>query len=802
MAGGSTPPQPPSTPPLDGVQQPAAAPSENGTCRSAAAAAAACIRTWLTLVVHDAGTADLARWAADSLLSGVPCLSRCSAGDAAPAAAAAKPELQLLAVPEGGSFAETVSRAAAQPAEGRGVFVVAVFSDGRSSAARGEFARVKEWAAEHAAVVQAINGKRGQHHFWTRTVDISVVEASLVDAVSEKLTAAAAGADPPARHKQQQQQPRWTRTPPAAGAAGAPQPLHADPQSPGSPACLGGAGPGTPATPVAAADSCDRLHYCFQGEEELAAATQQISIAVREGQGETVLKLGCDPTGAAVGISDQQFAESMEQLKAISRRQQCEVTLVVEKQVRGGRCAEVLIRRDNGESYIDMRVAVCGNVDSGKSTLVGVLTRGQWDDGRGAVRSKVFNHRHEQETGRTSSISEQYLGFDARGNTVNYAKCGEVERDRKISNRELSDRSAKVYTLYDLAGHERYLKTTVLGMTGTAPDYAAIVISANNGIQRMTKEHLGLCLALRIPFFIVITRIDATPANVMQATLDSVLKMLKLPSVRKLPYLVKRREDVFICAKNIKADRVAPIFQVSNVAGTNIHELLCFLNLIPVRRDWSQLTQMPREMVIDSTFYVSGVGTVVGGIVTQGTFRTGDSVLLGPNGHGQFRSVQIKSIQVKGVDATHVDAGSDAAFALKKERRSAIRKGNVLLDTKTTPPPHASWEFEADVVVLYHSTTIKSNYEPVIHCTTVRQSAKITLVDTDVLRTGDKARVRFRFLYRPEYIRIGAKLVFREGRTKGLGTVTAVCDDSSALGPKTARGRTVKDRQELAGEAS
>lgn len=34
----------------------------------------------------------------------------------------------------------------------------------------------------------------------------------------------------------------------------------------------------------------------------------------------------------------------------------------------------------------DLRIAVIGNVDSGKSTLVGVLTKGLLDDGRGAAR--------------------------------------------------------------------------------------------------------------------------------------------------------------------------------------------------------------------------------------------------------------------------------------------------------------------------------------------------------------------------------------------------------------------------------
>ena len=39
-----------------------------------------------------------------------------------------------------------------------------------------------------------------------------------------------------------------------------------------------------------------------------------------------------------------------------------------------------------------LKIAVVGNVDSGKSTLVGVLTKGDKDDGRGAARSKVLNY--------------------------------------------------------------------------------------------------------------------------------------------------------------------------------------------------------------------------------------------------------------------------------------------------------------------------------------------------------------------------------------------------------------------------
>ena len=39
------------------------------------------------------------------------------------------------------------------------------------------------------------------------------------------------------------------------------------------------------------------------------------------------------------------------------------------------------------------------------------------------------------------------------------------------------------------------------------------------------------------------------------------------------------------------------------------------------------------------------------------------------------------------------------------------------------------------------------------------------------LRTGDKCVCRLRFVRHPEYVRKDARVVFREGRTKAVGTV-------------------------------
>lgn len=58
-----------------------------------------------------------------------------------------------------------------------------------------------------------------------------------------------------------------------------------------------------------------------------------------------------------------------------------------------------------------------------------------------------------------------------------------------------------------------------------------------------------------------------------------------------------------------------------------------------------------------------------------------------------------------------------------------------------------------------------------VHCGSIRQTARIVSMEQDHIRTGDKTSARFRFVRHPEYLRVGAKLIFREGRTKAVGTV-------------------------------
>jgi GTPase len=67
----------------------------------------------------------------------------------------------------------------------------------------------------------------------------------------------------------------------------------------------------------------------------------------------------------------------------------------------------------------------------------------------------------------------------------------------------------------------------------------------------------------------------------------------------------------------------------------------------------------------------------------------------------------------------------------------------------------------------------------------VSQTCAIIDIDRNYIRTGDRAQVAFRFVQRPEYLTVGDRILFREGRTKGLGIVKRVgYDPKQPLNPE------------------
>ncbi len=215
-----------------------------------------------------------------------------------------------------------------------------------------------------------------------------------------------------------------------------------------------------------------RLKELLLGQDEahLGKLVGVLRTRIDEGHGETVFDIGFENNGDSMGLTKDEWDVAMERLNQAAAVESADCQVLLTKNVGGDVEAEsqntkdkdcsgkILIRQNpkTVEDVIETRIAVVGNVDAGKSTMLGVLVKGSLDDGRGKARINLFRHKHEIESGRTSSVGMEIMGFDTMGRVIASDVPG-----RKLSWEEIGKRAAKVISFTDLAGHERYLRTTV-----------------------------------------------------------------------------------------------------------------------------------------------------------------------------------------------------------------------------------------------------------------------------------------------------------------------------------------------------
>ena len=447
------------------------------------------------------------------------------------------------------------------------------------------------------------------------------------------------------------------------------------------------------------------------GDDDPDASVQVLAGVLQsridEGHGETIFDLGLEDGGESMGFDLARWNTALQRLREAAETLPAHCRTLITYNVGGvEECpakkndrikdswGKLLIRQpaDRIEEMAEIRIAVVGNVDAGKSTMLGVLVKGSLDDGRGKARVNLFRHKHEIESGRTSSVGMEIMGFDSKGDIVSNT------HGRKLTWEEIGKRSAKVISFTDLAGHERYLRTTVFGMLSSSPNYCLLMVAANNGLIGMSKEHLGIALALNVPVMVIITKIDICPPQILEETITQLTKILKSPGARKIPIFVKDMAETINTATQFVSQRICPIFQVSNVTGANLDLVRTFLNILPHRGQYS--ADAPFEFLINDTFSVPHVGTVVSGVVKSGVIHAGDTVLVGPDSLGQFTTTTIKSIERKRIQVSACFAGQSGSFALKRVRRKEVRKGMVVL-RKMDQPPKVYREFIAEGIFFF-----------------------------------------------------------------------------------------------------
>lgn len=431
-------------------------------------------------------------------------------------------------------------------------------------------------------------------------------------------------------------------------------------------------------------------------------------------------------------------------------------------------------------SHPDVRIGFVGNVDSGKSTLIGVLSKGQPDDGRGLARGFVLTHPHEKANGRTSSVAFEMMCFREDGAQILPAR---VSDGKNKAWKEMIGDADKVVTFVDLCGHERYQRTTVFGFLGAMLDYALIVVGANMGVSRMTREHIGLSLMAKVPMIVVVTKVDIAPEEVYRKTLSDLQTILSSPKAGSQDVrLVAPVDDMAQLALQVSSGAL-PVFSVSSVTEQGLAQLKELMRLLP-----SHNISNPEEPLIFrymTDYKVPGIGLVVEGVVESGTVTEGRNYQLGPDSSGQFKPVQVKSIEFMRTSVSSAIAGQTCSLAIRSSfTQPDLRKGMLIAAESLRFAP--SWSFDVDLNLVSHPTTMRGKYECVAHIGTIRQCVRTETVDPASLPPGKKGTALFTFTRKAEVVRPGESIVIREGgRIRGIGTVLQTYIERKKVAPKS-----------------
>jgi elongation factor 1-alpha len=497
------------------------------------------------------------------------------------------------------------------------------------------------------------------------------------------------------------------------------------------------------------------VHLTDGRMESLAA---QLRHRVLSGDGEAVYVVGVTDDGGVAGIEPEAFSESMDVLSLLAEEADAHIDDVDtwsagEEEIVGVATVREGARLDTDDRHIV--VGTAGHVDHGKSTLVGTLVTGDADDGEGSTRGFLDVQPHEVERGLSADLSYAVYGFEEDGDPIRTDNP-----HRKSDRARVVDESDRLVSFVDTVGHEPWLRTTIRGLVGQKLDYGLLTVAANDGPTKTTREHLGVLLATELPTVVAITKADLVDDERIDEVRRSVERLLR--DVDKTPLPIERH-GVAAAVEEID-DTVVPVLTTSAVTKRGLETLDSLFEQLPKTAG----TDGDFRMYIDRTYAVTGVGAVASGTVMAGEVEAGDELLLGPMADGSFREVEVRSIEMHYHRVDRAKAGRIVGIALKGVREADVERGMVLLPRSATPTPTRA--FEAEVMVLNHPTKIGDGYEPVVHLETVSEAASFHPEGGHLL-PGDTGRATVRFKFSPYLVEEGQRFVFREGRSKGVGTV-------------------------------
>ncbi len=262
-----------------------------------------------------------------------------------------------------------------------------------------------------------------------------------------------------------------------------------------------------------------------------------------------------------------------------------------------------------------MIIGTAGHIDHGKTALVRALTGVETD-------------RLPEEKRRGISIELGYAYLHPPGQAV----LGFV----------------------DMPGHERLLHTMLAGATGIA--HALLIVAADDGVMPQTREHLAVLALLGLTQgTVALTKIDRIPTAERAARLAALQAQVRA-----------------LLAPTALAQ--APVFAVSAHSGEGVEALRAHLQACAQAHHAQPGADAAQgfRLAVDRSFTLSGVGTVVTGMVASGRVAVGDVLHTAPSGH----SVRVRGIHVHNQQAEAAQAGERCALALAGIAKEAVQRGD------------------------------------------------------------------------------------------------------------------------------
>lgn len=315
-----------------------------------------------------------------------------------------------------------------------------------------------------------------------------------------------------------------------------------------------------------------------------------------------------------------------------------------------------------------LRFITCGNVDDGKSTLIGRLLHD----------SKLI---FEDQLAAIAKDSKKYNTTDEEIDLALLVDGLQAEREQGITidvaYRYFSTDKRK-FIIADCPGHEQYTRNMATG--ASTCDLAIILIDARYGVQTQTRRHSYIVSLLGIKHVVVaVNKMDLVEFG--QARFDEIraqylefAKQLSIEDIRFVPISALRGDNV------VTASERTPWYD----GGT----LMSLLESVEVSRDARlEAFRFPVQYVNRPNLDFRGFC----GTVAAGRVHPGDEIVALPSG----KRSKVKAIVT--FEGDQPTAFTGQAVTLTLEDEIDISRGDLIVRASDAPP-HVAQAFDAHVV--------------------------------------------------------------------------------------------------------